>query len=234
MDWYVAVNNQAKIMPESVLVYKIKNHEISGETLVVNAEIKNWTLLKNTDIWKRTNNCVTSNNVPDTDAKLPKQQAHQESISPENTTHSWRCNICGNMISKEPCAYCDGSYGDNKAEHNTAEQRIKANVKADKTFFRKEIIITIISTVLPIVFLFIIWNSQVNTFYYVVKMPNFSAGTIKVDGYMHKSKTCCQAVANRFGAEVIRVRPKEKAGINEYGQVLDYEDAFNYCPICCN
>ena len=97
---------------------------------------------------------------------------------------------------------------------------------------RKVIVITVLLFIAAgIVFLFASYKSSE---YYVAKMPDFSAGTVKVDGYMHKSKTCCQAVANRFGAEVISVKPRQRAGVNSYGQVLDYEDAFSYCPICCN
>ena len=68
--------------------------------------------------------------------------------------------------------------------------------------------------------------------YYVAKLPNYNAGTIKVDGYMHKSKSCCQKVADAFGATVIKVKPHNKAGTNEYGQTVKYEDAFYYCPLC--
>lgn len=52
MDWYVAIDNQPKLMPQNVLIYKIENDEISGETLVVNENIKNWIPLKRTDLWK--------------------------------------------------------------------------------------------------------------------------------------------------------------------------------------
>lgn len=49
---------------------------------------------------------------------------------------------------------------------------------------------------------------------------------------MHKSKSCCQKVADAFGATVIKVKPHNKAGTNEYGQTVKYEDAFYYCPLC--
>ena len=93
------------------------------------------------------------------------------------------------------------------------------------------IVFVVCMSIVAIMYFFAFYNSSK---YYVAKMPNFSAGTVKVDGYMHKSKTCCQAVANQFGAEVIAVRPGQRAGVNSYGQVLKYSDAFNYCPICCN
>jgi hypothetical protein len=50
--WYIAENGQQKKMAEEVLLYKIENSEISPETLVVNAEIKNWIPLEQTLIWK--------------------------------------------------------------------------------------------------------------------------------------------------------------------------------------
>lgn len=192
MDWYIAVNNQAKTMPEDVLIYKIKNKEISGETLVVNSDIKNWIPLKKTDIWTSTKNSITNNNFPNTDTK---QQKNVNDVSP----------------------------------HSTNEQKTKSNAKAINAFIKSEKFVAIVLTIIPVLMI----NFYMHPSYYVAKMPNFSAGTVKVDGYMHKSKTCCQAVANRFGAEVIKVKPKQVAGTNEYGQTLDYEDAFNYCPICC-
>ena len=41
-----------------------------------------------------------------------------------------------------------------------------------------------------------------------------------------------QKVADAFGATVIKVKPHNKAGTNEYGQTVKYEDAFYYCPLC--
>lgn len=29
-----------------------------------------------------------------------------------------------------------------------------------------------------------------------------------------------------------KVKPHNKAGTNEYGQTVKYEDAFYYCPLC--
>ena len=69
--------------------------------------------------------------------------------------------------------------------------------------------------------------------YYVAKLPSYSAAAVKVDGYMHKDRSCCKKVADYFGAEVIRVKPSEKAGTNSYGQTVQYEDCFYYCPLCC-
>ncbi len=70
--------------------------------------------------------------------------------------------------------------------------------------------------------------------YYVAKFPHHSAASVKVDGYMHKSKSCCQKVADAFGAEVIRIKPNKKAGTNNLGQEVQYSDCFYYCPLCCN
>lgn len=45
MIWYVVENGRQKEMPEEVLIYKIQNGEIEPNTLVMNAEIKNWRLI---------------------------------------------------------------------------------------------------------------------------------------------------------------------------------------------
>jgi len=52
MEWYIAVDGKAKNVPEGVLIYKIKNNEITPETLVVNEQIKNWVQIKETAIWQ--------------------------------------------------------------------------------------------------------------------------------------------------------------------------------------
>lgn len=52
MEWYIAVDGKAKNVPEGVLIYKIKNKEITPETLVVNEQIKNWLQIKETAIWQ--------------------------------------------------------------------------------------------------------------------------------------------------------------------------------------
>lgn len=53
MTWYIAQDGKTKEMPEEVLVYKIKNREIAGDAWVVNEEIKNWTALKDTQLYKQ-------------------------------------------------------------------------------------------------------------------------------------------------------------------------------------
>lgn len=53
MEWYIAIQNEAKKIPEEVLIYKIKNKELPSDTLVVNDKIKNWVEIKKTDLWKK-------------------------------------------------------------------------------------------------------------------------------------------------------------------------------------
>lgn len=53
MEWYVAVDNQPKMIPETVLKHKIENNEVLPDALVVNAELKNWTPLRETELWKQ-------------------------------------------------------------------------------------------------------------------------------------------------------------------------------------
>ena len=153
--------------------------------------------------------------------------------------HSWRCSKCGNMISEEPCPYCNNiqlskntneDYKNNIAVNPETVKNNQITVKNNNAN-RSQIIISIFIAILLISSFFPLKNYKN---YYVAKMPSYSAGTIKVDGYMHKDKSCCQNIANAFGADVIRVKPKDKAGTNEYGQTISYEDAFNYCPLCCD
>ena len=66
--------------------------------------------------------------------------------------------------------------------------------------------------------------------YYVATIHS----SVQVDGYMHKSKSCCQKVADAFNADVIRVKPNQSAGKNSYGQTVKYKDCFSYCPLCCD
>lgn len=146
--------------------------------------------------------------------------------------HKWRCSKCGNMISEEPCPYCRNAqtavntntrgYESSAGTTTTSVAKKKRNLGELSTFL--VIIVIAIINIFP-------WNTS---YYYVAKLPSFNAGTVKVDGYMHKDKSCCQKVANKFGAEVIRVKPNNEAGVNEYGQSVSYEAAFYYCPLCCD
>ena len=54
--WYYEFNGQAVRITERVLLEKIRNRDISPDTLVVNSEIKQWTPLKNTQLY--INNCT--------------------------------------------------------------------------------------------------------------------------------------------------------------------------------
>ena len=51
MEWFLEKDGNAVRIPESVLIYKIENCEISPDTLIVNSEIKTWTPLKNTTLY---------------------------------------------------------------------------------------------------------------------------------------------------------------------------------------
>ena len=92
MIWYIEKSGEAKEIPEEVLKYKIENNEISGDTLAVNEEIKNWVPLKETALWKEYNSEGSGNSAADFDLN--------------SASHQWRCPKCGNMINKEPCPYC--------------------------------------------------------------------------------------------------------------------------------
>lgn len=92
MIWYIEKSGEAKEIPEEVLKYKIENNEISGDTLAVNEEIKNWVPLKETALWKEYNSEGSGNSAADFDLN--------------SASHQWRCPKCGNMINKDPCPYC--------------------------------------------------------------------------------------------------------------------------------
>lgn len=85
MQWYIAENGIAKQIPEEVLIYKIQNGEIASDTLVVNAEIKNWIPLESTDIWRSyPHPSVVSSAVND---------ASQQKALYQFTTHSAACSM---------------------------------------------------------------------------------------------------------------------------------------------
>lgn len=147
--------------------------------------------------------------------------------------HKWRCPKCGNMISEEPCYYCNKeltvvkSNIDANAENDL--QTVKQNNKNNNGI--KGIVSLFIALALILAPFYSDWFGSS---YYVAKLPSYSAGSVKVDGYLHKSKSCCQKVANAFGAEVVRVNSNKSAGTNSYGQTIKYKDCFNYCPLCCD
>lgn len=53
MTWYIVQDGQPKEIPEEVLIYKIKNREVGEDVWVVNEEIKEWTALKDTQLYKQ-------------------------------------------------------------------------------------------------------------------------------------------------------------------------------------
>lgn len=147
-------------------------------------------------------------------------------------THKWRCSNCGNMISEEPCLYCSNTQPTvNKNMDTLTESNSQPTVQRKKT---NSALLKIVSVLIPIFLILAPFYNDWFSSYYVAKLPSYSAASVKVDGYMHKSKTCCQKVANTFDAEVIHVNPNQSAGTNSYGQTLKYKDCFYYCPLCCD
>lgn len=144
--------------------------------------------------------------------------------------HRWRCSKCGNMISEEPCFYCSNEQTVVENNMNTTpennSQPINQSKKSNNVW--KGIIGVLIAISLTLAPFYNDWFSS----YYVAKLPSYNAASVKVDGYLHKSKSCCQKVANAFDAEVIRVKPHQSAGTNSYGQTVKYKDCFSYCPLC--
>lgn len=73
--WYIAENGrQTRILEES-LILKIRNREIAANTLVVNAEIRNWVPVCQTSIWKE-------NFVPPVSEPVSPYTYPQPSVSP--------------------------------------------------------------------------------------------------------------------------------------------------------
>ena len=64
MEWFLEKDGNAVRIPESVLIYKIENCEISPDTLIVNSEIKTWTPLKNTTLYTEYKKEFTPPNIP--------------------------------------------------------------------------------------------------------------------------------------------------------------------------
>ena len=119
-------------------------------------------------------------------------------------------------------------------QKETAEKLIKEKVpKLQKKGTVKGIIIFLLIIGAFIAFGLTIGNIiNPGTKYYVAKLPQYNAATVQVDGYIHKSKSCCQKVADKFDAEVIEIKLKDVAGYTEYGQAVTYEKAFKRCPYC--
>ncbi len=92
MDWYIAISNEARKIPENVLIYKIRNHEVFPNTLVVNEKIKNWTELKNTEIWRIYSNGNTTDQFSNSNlySKTGGYNENYEHIAATNTPQE-RC-----------------------------------------------------------------------------------------------------------------------------------------------
>lgn len=71
MVWYIAQNGKAEKISEEDLTAKIKSGEIHDDTLVVNAEIKNWVYVNQTDLWKALH---TDGSLPDDSISAEKQE----------------------------------------------------------------------------------------------------------------------------------------------------------------
>ena len=80
MNWYVYLNEEAKEIPEDILIYKIQNNEISSDTLVVNEKIEKWIPLKETEIFKR--NCII--NEGSVDIKVANINTETQDAESEN------------------------------------------------------------------------------------------------------------------------------------------------------
>ena len=174
-----------------------------------------------------------------------------------------KCPECGRDISDraEKCIHCgyplhqtagvpEKSKEENHAENQTYVENSNDNQRewidpgvdhnnANATVpvqSNKNIVKGIIGLVIVAVISYILYTGSIpfSPSYYVAKLPDYSAASVKVDGYMHRSKSCCQKVADAFGAEVIRIKPNKKAGINSYGQEVKYRDCFSLCPLCCD
>ena len=151
------------------------------------------------------------------------------------------CANCGAQYKSGSkfCAKCGAPNGESKSPNNTSEN---TNVDVAKDNNPQPVVqhqknngglMKLISVIITIILILAPFhNTLFETSYYVAKLPSISAASVKVDGYMHKSKSCCQKVANKFGAEVIRVKPNKSAGTNSYSQTVRYKDCFSYCPLC--
>lgn len=219
MIWYIEDAGKAKKIPEEVLKYKIENYEVSGDKLVVNEEIKNWVPLRETQIWKE-------------HRKDAEKDGGSNFEKESRQSHTWRCEKCGNIISEIPCKYCSSpSSEQGKANFNSTTENIQrrnGRIRLTKA--------ECVSRVLIIIFVLVTLTFSINFILgdrvYVAKFPEYNAATVKVDGYLHRDKSCCQKVADLFDAEVISVRTKENAGTNEFGQTVTYSKAFSPCPLC--
>ena len=95
MDWYIAVDNKPKKIPETILIYKIKNKEISEDTLVVNSDIKEWVPLKETKLYKDKLNNESSQTVISTNENINIPMIKCPECLNEIPAQSLTCSYCG-------------------------------------------------------------------------------------------------------------------------------------------
>lgn len=95
MDWYIAVDNKPKKIPETILIYKIKNKEISEDTLVVNSDIKEWVPLKETKLYKDKLNNESSQTVISTNENTNIPTIKCPECLKEISAQSLTCSYCG-------------------------------------------------------------------------------------------------------------------------------------------
>lgn len=135
--WFIEKDGEAKQIPEEVLKYKIENNEISGDTLAVNEEIKNWAPLKETLLWKKSRPDIGND--------------HIDGCKQELLVNKWYCNHCGNLIDHYPCSYC--KYNDTETEKTPLPPRMNNSfaTKQNKGNALYAIFIAI-SIIVPLVF----------------------------------------------------------------------------------
>lgn len=158
MIWYIEQNGQTKEIPEEVLRYKIKNQELSSDTLVVNEEIENWIPLKNTALWK--------DNIKKNDTTNMAASSTSSSFSP---VYRGRCFNCGTTLklNSKFCGKCgaplnlkDSQYQPRNAlvnlSSNVQEVYASKNSNTNSRFFALGIIGVVFGVIgfiiLPIVF----------------------------------------------------------------------------------
>ncbi len=149
-----------------------------------------------------------------------------------------KCPECGRDVSDraEKCIHCGYPLGGAARQDGPAGAVMDDNGSAAAVPAKNNILRSIIGLVIIAVISYALYYG-VTSFtpsYYVAKFPGHSAASVMVDGYMHKSRSCCQKVADTFGAEVIRIKPNQTAGTNSFGQAVQYNDRFYYCPLCCD
>lgn len=80
MDWYIAQNGQPQKISIQNLIEKIQNHELPDSTWVFNDELKDWTPLSETELWKTFSSPATSfeNRIPPIPAETSPNIPHKK------------------------------------------------------------------------------------------------------------------------------------------------------------